>query len=257
MRLLREKFFALANPKSQLKCVVLALSLAVGLAASYSCSRSSSSASDLLCSLFEQSYDTSTLTVGLSSAFREGVKGLLPESEQSSLDAMDTKTMDLLNTALSTVGLSETLQIKSIQNIPKGDDDDGVRFLELEGAFASAFSLGSTILKKSEVLAKLGEDVGLGLNDGGSFDFVEDSYKVASSAHLAYVADASAKQWFFTQTDLTQAKTVLDGLTNQREQVVVAVVDTGVDSDHEALVDVLFKEGDAIKGYNFVGGLLD
>ena len=247
-----KRLYSLFNRKAYWKWALVSSALVAGLASSYSCSRSSSSAANLLCSLFEQSYDSSTLTVGLSTAFIEGVKNLLPESEQSSLDAMNSKTKDMINTALSSVGLTDTLQVKDIQYIPKGDSDDGVRFFELEGAFASAFSLGSAILKKSEVLAKLGEEAGLGLNNTSSFDFVEDSYKVASSAHHAYVADPSSKQWFFTQTDLTQAKSVLDGLTNQREQVVVAVIDTGVDSDHEALSDVLFKESDKIVGYNFV-----
>ena len=249
MRLFENRFHCALR----LKWAIVGLFLLAGLAGSYSCSKgSSSSAAGLICSLFEQSYDTSTLTVGLSTAFIEGVKNLLPESERSSLSAMNSKTKDLINGALTTAGLTDTLQIKEIQYIPKGDSDDGVRFLELEGAFASAFSLGSAILKQSEVLAKLGEEVGLGLNEGSSFDFVEDSYKVASSVHEAYLAETSANQWYFTQTDLANSKTILDGLTNQREQVVVAVIDTGVDYDHEALVDVLHKENDAVLGYNFV-----
>ncbi|MFK7826286.1 MAG: S8 family serine peptidase [Oligoflexales bacterium] len=249
MRLFRKGFYSLLH----FKWAIASSCFLAALMGSFSCSRSnSSSAAGLFCSLFQQSYDTSTLTVGLSTDFIEGVKNLLPESERSSLSAMNTKTKDLINNALGSVGLTETLQIKDIQYIPKSDSDDGVRFLELEGAFASAFSLGSALLKKSEVLAKLGEEAGLGLNSSSSFDFVEDSYKVGSSAHIAYVAEPSAKQWYFTQTNLEQAKSILDGLANQKEQVVVAVIDTGVDYDHEALADVLYKVSDAVGGYNFV-----
>lgn len=239
---------------AHLKWIAACTCILAGMIGSYSCSRSSSSATDLLCSLFEQSYDTSTLTVGLSSAFIDGVKNLLPEAEQGSLSAMNNKTRDLINTALSAAGLTQTLQIKDIQYIPKGDADDGVRFFELEGSFASAFSLGSAILKQSEVLTKLGEEVGLGLTGDNSFDFVEDSYKVGSSAGLATVkaTASSEKQWYFTQTDLDQAKSVLDDLANQREQVLVAVIDTGVDYDHEAFDGVLLKESDSVVGYNFV-----
>ncbi len=204
-------------------------------------------AKQLACSLLGAGVNKSSLTVGLSQAFLGSLK-----SEQSlSLTAqeLDGKIMETLNSALNTAGLSEQLNVKNVASVPKQKNaDDGVRFLELGGNLAPGVSFASSILKSVDFQAALGAR--LNLQGSSSFDFIEDSFNVQASGEISLLAD-TGKQWAYQQSDASKAQTIAAALPDTKEQVVVAVLDTGVALSHEALIDNLYKVDGQLKGYDF------
>lgn len=209
--------------------------------------KSGTLAKQLACSLLGAGVNKSSLTVGLSQAFLSSLKG-----EQSlSLTAaeLDGKIQETLNGALETAGLDEQLNIKSVASVPKQkNSDDGVRFLELGGNLAPGVNFASSILKSVDFQAALGAR--LNLQGSSSFDFIEDSFNVYASGSTSLAADRG-KQWAYQQSDAAKAQTIAAALPNAKEQVVVAVLDTGVALNHDALRDNLYKVDGQLKGYDF------
>lgn len=213
-----------------------------------------------LCSIAGKSADTSALTAKFSDSILSGL-GL-----QAGFLASDDEKNDLLknkiNSAFESTGVSELINVASIKSVPSSDEDDGVRFLQLGGTFGDTVGVfASSFLKDETFSSVLSNSFNLS-EDESPFDFLQDSFKVrqnsyefkdAASPKLA--SDFNVKQWAYSQTDLETAKTAFAALPdNSNSEVIVAVIDTGVDIDHPALVDNFAKdESGNILGYDFVG----
>lgn len=216
-------------------------------------SKSGALATQLACSLLGSGVKKSSLTVGLSQQFL----GKLKENQGLTLTdaALDGKIRDSINAALDTAGLSEQLSVQSVASVPKDkDSDDGVRFLELGGNLAPGVSFASSLLKSLDFQLALGAQ--LNLQGGASFDFVEDSFNVFTSGSPSLLADRG-KQWAYEQSDASKAQEIAAGMTAAKSQVVVAVLDTGADLDHEALKDNLYHVDGQLKGYDFANNDAD
>jgi subtilisin family serine protease len=196
------------------------------------------------------------MTVGLT---QELLTRLATQNLTQDADALNTLIKTTLNEALNSVSLSDQLNIKAVSAVPKAKDgsDDGVRFFELGGNLAPGVNFASALLKSSAVQDVLSTK--LQLTSGKAFDFVEDSFRVAKTGRVSArqsTAD-STQQWAYSQTKLDEAKTVANELADVRDQVVVAVIDTGVDLSHPALQDNLYKVNGELKGYDFANNDAD
>lgn len=230
---------------------VLSLTCLLGLGA---CSGKSGGGGAIICSLLSASVDSQALTVGFGGDFLDFIRG----SDQNLLQddtEVNSKIQTTLNDALQAAQINSLLEVSSVQSVPKSDEDDGVRFLSFDGSLAAGVSFLSTVLKNDAVVEQLSDSTGL--VQSSPFDFLEDSYAVYPTGKLAddmNLLQASNKQWAYDQFDLASVKTKLDGLSDQKSEVVVAVIDTGVDKDHPALVDILYKQNGSIVGYDFADG---
>jgi subtilisin family serine protease len=205
-------------------------------------------AAALVCSLLSAGVNTSSLTVGLSQSLLGQLQTGLSLTADG--DDLNNEIMNVINGALDTVSLSDQINIKSVTAVPKAAGvDDGVRFLELGGNLAPGVNFASSLLKSSAVQEALATS--LRLADGKAFDFVEDSFRVAKTGRVSTRQSTSPKQWAYGQTSLQEAIDVANGLSNIRNEVVVAVIDTGVAVDHPALKDNIYKVNGEVKGYDF------
>lgn len=209
----------------------------------------------LVCDLLKASQDQGSMTVGLGTELLSKLLASagVDASSSSENEGVNNNIKDTINSALEAVGLSEQFHIKSISSVASSSTDDGVRFLETGGTFASAFNLGSTFLGNSDVQEFLGST--LNLQSGSAFSFIEDSFYVSATGNLDFTStlQTSSKQWSYTQTDYQAALRTIAALPDVKSEVVVAVIDTGVDYDHPGLVDVFYKRNGSVVGYNFVG----
>lgn len=210
-------------------------------------------AAAIACSLLAASINGSSLTLGLS----ETLLGKLQTGQNLTqyTEQLNIRIQNTLNSALAAASLDSQLQIKSVTAVPKDDGpDDGVRFLELGGTLAPGVSFASSLLQQPAVKEAL--NASLGLDGQKPFDFVEDSFRIYATGRPAAgltQSEASAKQWAYAQTRLDEAQKLSQALPPQKDQVVVAVIDTGVDLEHPALQDNLYRVGGQVKGYNFAG----
>jgi hypothetical protein len=198
-------------------------------------------AAAIACSLLAASINGSSLTLGLS----ETLLGKLQTGQNLTQDTeqLNIRIQNTLNSALAAASLDSQLQIKSVTAVPKDDGpDDGVRFLELGGTLAPGVSFASSLLQQPAVKEAL--NASLGLDGQKPFDFVEDSFRIYATGRPAAgltQSEASAKQWAYAQTRLDEAQKLSQALPPQKDQVVVAVIDTGVDLEHPALQDNLYR----------------
>ncbi|HYX31523.1 MAG TPA: S8 family serine peptidase [Oligoflexus sp.] len=206
-------------------------------------------AAAIACSLLSASVNGSSLTVGLSQALLGQLQTGLNFTDDT--EVLNTRIKDALNGALEAASVSSQLNIKTVTAVPKeAGADDGVRFLELGGNLAAGVTFASSLLKLPAVQDAL--STSFRLADGKAFDFVEDSFRVSKSGRISPdQSNDSTRQWAYDQTKVDEALTVADALPNARDQVVVAVLDTGVSLDHPALKDNIFTENGAVKGYDF------
>lgn len=213
-------------------------------------------AAAIACSLLSASVNQQSLTVGLSQA-------LLSQLQQQSNfvqdpDALNLTIKNAINGALEAVSLSSQINVKTVTAVPKAlGEDDGVRFLDLGGSLAPGVSFASSLLKLPEVQNALATNFRLA--DGKAFDFVEDSFRVAKTGRVSehQLTQAAGQQWAYDQTKIDQAEEAANALTNVRDQVVVAVIDTGVAQQHPALKDNLYTVNGAVKGYDFANNDAD
>jgi subtilisin family serine protease len=208
----------------------------------------------LLCSLLSAGVDQQSLTVGFGQGFLDAVKGslgLLAEDEE----VVNGAIKEAINNAFEAASISSAISLSSVESVPKssGSDDDGVRFLKFDGSLAAGVNFVSTVLQNDSVQQALNES--FGLTASSPFGFIEDSYQVFAAGNFhestALTLQQQVKQWAYTQTDLDTAQTVAGSLENVKDQVVVAVIDTGVDLDHPALVNNLYRQNNEVVGYNF------
>ncbi|WP_176736612.1 S8 family serine peptidase [Oligoflexus tunisiensis] len=207
-------------------------------------------ATAIACSLLSASVNSASLTVGLTQTLLGQLQTGLNLTDDT--DTLNTRIMDEINKALESASLSEQINIKSVTAVPKAAGvDDGVRFLELGGNLAPGVNFASSLLKLPAVQEAMASS--LRLADNKAFDFVEDSFRVAKTGRVSarQSSEASPKQWAYGQTSLDEAVAVAQELDNAREQVVVAVIDTGVAMDHPALTDNIYKVNGEVKGYDF------
>lgn len=210
-------------------------------------------AAQLACSLLSGGLNQSALTVGFSKSFLD--KLLQGQNLLADDASLNTKIQSTLNSAFDATGLSNQISIKNVTAVPKKKgEDDGVRFLELGGALAPGVSFASSLLKNTDFQNAL--NFQLNLQENASFDFIEDSFKVYLTGSASLAASTN-KQWAYEQSDASKAQTIASGLPNTKDQVVVAVLDTGVAIDHEALVDSIYKVDGQLKGYDFANNDAD
>jgi hypothetical protein len=226
-----------------------------------SCNKSSSPVGALLCNLASASYDSSSLTVGLSSSLLGFIRGELGNQlAEPSSDDINNRIKDSLNKGLAAADLADAISIKGVTSVANGLEDDGIRFFELGGRFAAAGTMASKLLRNETLAAHLGSTFDLA--DGENpFSYLEDSFRVGQSAAVDSPAislasgegdDFNKKQWAYSQTEFATALKTIQTMKDQKSQIVVAIVDTGVDVDHPALQDVLLKKDGKVVGYNFV-----
>ncbi len=211
-------------------------------------------AAAIACSLLSASVNPAGMTVGLTQALLsqlQAQQGFVDDPE-----ALNTGIKNAINGALEAASLSSQLNVKTVTAVPKAaGEDDGVRFLELGGSLAPGVNFASSILKLTAVQDALATNFRLA--DGKAFDFIEDSFRVTKTGRVSANQSASARQWAYDQTNVDEALTVAAALPNAREQVVVAVIDTGVVQQHPALKDNLYTVNGAVKGYDFANNDAD
>ncbi len=211
-------------------------------------------AAAIACSLLSASVNPAGMTVGLTQALLsqlQAQQGFVDDPE-----ALNAGIKNAINGALEAASLSSQLNVKTVTAVPKAaGEDDGVRFLELGGNLAPGVNFASSILKLTAVQDALATNFRLA--DGKAFDFIEDSFRVAKTGRVSANQTASTQQWAYDQTNVDEALTVAAALPNAREQVVVAVIDTGVVQQHPALKDNLYTVNGVVKGYDFANNDAD
>ncbi|SMF84636.1 S8 family peptidase [Pseudobacteriovorax antillogorgiicola] len=220
-----------------------------------SCGKDGSTVVSLLCGIGN---DSSALTVGFNLAELAGL-GLTQN------DAVDNTTIkDFLNDSLDSFVTEDVLRVKTVETAKPDDTTDSVRFLTLSGTLAGTFGVASSYFRDAL--------------DDSIFEYINDSFNVSSSAlripkqtpfgpmfgdqhfpqralagltTLQSSGDPHPEQWALEQTDFTAAmnylSTIQGGASNRSNEVIVAVLDTGVDSEHPDLQDIL------VDGYDAVG----
>lgn len=207
-------------------------------------------AAAIACSLLSASVNPSTLTVGLSQALLGRLQTGLNLTQDA--DALNDRIKTALNQAFESASISSQINIQTVTAVPKErGSDDGVRFLELGGELAPAVNFASSLLQLPAVQQALSSSFRLA--DDKAFDFIEDSFRVAKTGRLSprQSGEASPKQWAFGQTKSDEALSIANALPNARDQVIVAVLDTGVALEHPALKDNIYTVDGEVKGYDF------
>lgn len=231
--------------------VLLSISIGIGF---YGCKGSTGGiVQSLLCGT---GHDKGALTVGLDFEKLIGL-GLVSSNSISNDDLKDK-----INSVLSQFLGSSQLNIKSVESI--GGDDDEYRFMQLSGSFANGFGMATSLLKDALSKSSFGSDI---------FKSVSESFKVKMAAedfsredlfennffsHFSLNDNTSfhEDQWAYKQTRFTEAMNLFDKLIEKKghnkegNEVVVAVVDTGVDKDHPDLKDILTEGYNALDGSN-------
>ena len=231
--------------------LILSMSLCLSLS---SCGdkKAGAIAGALVCSLLAASVDQKALTVGFAADFLSAIKSKLGLFALDD-DAVNSSIQTTINSALDAASIGSSIKVSSVQSIAKSSDgsDDGVRFLNFEGDLAVGVSFVSNLLENTAVQSAISGN--LGLTNSNPFSFIEDSYRVYLTGKLSSLGMTknTSKQWAYSQTNLTNAQSIAAGLTNAKNEVVVAVIDTGVDIDHPALADNLYKKNGQVVGYDF------
>jgi subtilisin family serine protease len=212
-------------------------------------------AAAIACSLLSASVNPAGMTVGLTQALLSQLQ--TQSNFMQDPDALNTTIKNAINDALEAVSLGSQLNVKAVTAVPKAlGEDDGVRFLELGGNLAPGVNFASSLLKLPAVQSALATNFRLA--DGKAFDFIEDSFRVAKTGRVsARQSTAAAQQWAYDQTNVEEAVAVASALPDVRDQVVVAVIDTGVVQQHPALKDNLYTVNGAVKGYDFANNDAD
>jgi hypothetical protein len=229
-------------------------------AALLTCGKSGNGVGSLLCQLAAASHDSSTLTVGLGAAFLDAIRnqaghGLVAASDEE----VNTTLMTVINKGLKSAKLDNLVNIQSIASVPKDLKDDGIRFFKLDGKLGGAANLVSSIFRDTQLQEELGSAQNLAAGEK-SMTYIEDSFRVrpsiardASSTKFGLGSgdDFNKKQWAYDQTEFSSALASVQKLKDQKAEVIVAVIDTGVDVTHPALEDVLLRKDGKVLGYNF------
>ncbi len=223
-----------------------------------SCGRGGQAIVSLLCGI---GHDQSSLTLGLNLDELAGL-GLL--QDDGGISNEDVK--NFLNESLTGFVEEDVLRIKSVETAHPDDETDSVRFIQLSGSFSGGFGVAAQFLKGALSSAGLaGESV---------VDFLHDSFSVSAASqqfnftkwlsqtqkpwerhHLrreSRLLTPQSDQWALLQTNYSGALDHLNTILNKGDgasdsEVIVAVLDTGVDKDHPDLQDIL------IEGYDAVG----
>lgn len=216
---------------------------------SYQCGSGGKDAVTVLCALASASLDSKAMTVKFSESFLDSFKiGLTSASD----DEINNNLKNTLNEGFKAVGIESLIKVKEIQQVKSSNTDDGVRFLQFDGKVGS---LASELITNPDFLGFLKKS--FGLNTSSPFDFVQNSFKVSASGKISQTltsdSNVNYKQWAYRQTDLKTALEVLKSMDDVNSQVKVAVIDTGSDIDHPALMDNYAKgQNGSILGYDFV-----
>ena len=217
------------------------------------CSKKGSPASQLVCSLLNSSLNQKALTVGLSLELIEQLKSTLTLTQETDED-LDNKIKETINDGLKKAALSELISIKSVSSVPKAEGkDDGVRFFTLDGSLGSSVSYATELLTNENFQSAIKSE--LGLAESSIFNFLENSFNVYTTQthNILEQSDTyNSKQWAYEQSDVNSIQTIMAAIPDEKDQVKVAVIDTGVAYKHPALQDSFLKEDDTIVGYNFV-----
>ena len=224
---------------------------------SLSCGSNTGAVLGLLCGIGHQQ---SALTVGLNLEELVGL-GLIQDPAIS-----NDQVKEFLNTNLESVVSQDTLRVKTVDTAMPDDDTDNVRFLELDGTFAGGFGFASSFL--------IDAFTGTNLQSSSVFEFINDSFQIhAATSYIArdtrlnhndwkhswqplsglsaLTQDIAPDQWALKQTEYAAALEHLETIgqsasANAKDEVIVAVLDTGVDLQHPDLVDILVDGYDAV-----------
>ncbi len=212
--------------------------------------KSGAVAGAIACSLLAASLNPSTLTVGLSQALLGSLEQGLNLADDT--DSLNDRIKNAINNAFVSASIGSQISIKAVTAVPKENGaDDGVRFFELGGNLAPGVNFASSFLKLPAVQKALTSS--LRLADNKPFAFIEDSFRVSKTGRISVLQSnkVSPKQWAYGQTKSDQAVILANALPNTRDQVVVAVLDTGVALEHPALKDNIYTVNGEVKGYDF------
>lgn len=252
----REEIREMNCSKRVLRLVVMGFSVSF----LWQCSKDSGgSAAGLICSVLNNSTNSNALTVGFGADFLDSLRLRLGLREQflsqDDQDQLNAGIKDSINSAFQAASLDRLISVAAVSSIPKAKgEDDGVRFLELGGSIGSGVGFASKLLKNQKVLDALSMNLNLQGQDS-ALSFVEDSFNVFVTSQPAQLLEAGGfnkQQWAYQQTDLDSAQEDFDSIDNKKDQVIVAVIDTGVDYEHKALADSFYRKEGNIVGYDFV-----
>ncbi len=178
------------------------------------------------------------LTVGLNLETLKLLSAILGTDKDQNINSASVLSDDLvlktLNQALITSGVKpEILNILSVSSVVPGDT---VRFLKIGGDYAPGFGVAARLFKAIASQSPQMQNL---------FQFIHESVRVsmADAIFSSQQKAVSPKQWALKQTDFAQAQTIVG---RPSREVIVAVIDTGVDLSHPDLKNVL------VPGYNFV-----
>ncbi|MFW7381800.1 MAG: S8 family peptidase [Oligoflexus sp.] len=228
----------------------------------WSCGKSNSGLGGLLCSI---GHNKSAMTVGLN---LDLIRQLMLQDPGAGVSNEELQTF--LNDVLDRANISpQLLKVDKVDSIQESATD-AVRFLELGGNFAAGFGVATKLIKEADQV--------LGLEEGSLFEFVQESYDVGAAVpHLSKPLSwnsgrginqqqsleqflsyhdlqsssvAHPDQWAYKQTQWQKAMTHLEtlraassGASTSDNPVIVAIMDTGVDSEHPDLKDIMWSEG--------------
>ena len=203
-----------------------------------SCKKAADAARALLCT---DGNAKGKMSVGLDFDFLNGI--LLQKNYISAAEEDDTITddtlKDFLNDTLEDAGVEEdSFNVSGVDSVEEGDK---FRFLEMGGTFGSGFGVATDLFQSA---------FGLALNGSSPFDFINESFNVRMATYN-FVAEQEAHgdQWAIAQTNFDGAMELVEQARENNsnaddDPVIVAVLDTGVDSDHPDLKDIMIDGAD-------------
>ncbi|MBP9708847.1 MAG: S8 family serine peptidase, partial [Oligoflexales bacterium] len=255
------------NPYYLLACLFLTLTTCKG-----------KSASDILQILCGRGEHKSQMTVGLN---LDTIKDYFSLDRADDSPIPDSDVQEYLNSSLAKFGVSEsTFNIQNVESVKEGDT---VRFLQLGGVIGEAFGASASFLKNT--FSGSGDR-----SESNPFDFINESFGVRAAAaqenyrkarvqeffetYLPFLVDnvsrGHTKQWAYEQTDLQASATLFEQMIIAAQAkfpsqvninsnpIVVAVLDTGVDVEHnkglgneDLNLDAFYRDNEGnIIGYN-------
>lgn len=198
-----------------------------------SCGSASDAAARLICG---DGHAKGKMTVGLNFDF---LKDALNLTEDDS-DVSDSDLKDYLNDGLNKVGIdSAHLNVDKVESLSKNDE---FRFMELGGTFGSGFGVATKLITDAFTSRSLANE--------GPFSFINESFGVAAAAYsIVETKSPHPDQWAYKQTDFDGAVATIKSIRENNPKadnkpIIVAVLDTGVDSNHPDLKEVMLPGAD-------------